>query len=104
MTWSQSIERRSIPLWLRPAAPTRPALVFQKLQEDLTARAQGLQAYWQAVPALMHNRDLWSSFLTRNRLPAAKPHDTDVLMAEAALRQELAAQTPNSKWANWRWH
>lgn len=83
-----------------PAQPTPAADSFAALGADLTERTHALQAYWKAVPAMMHNRDLWPSFLDRNHLLADTPHDPKVLAAEAALRTELAGNSPNPRWAD----
>lgn len=72
---------------------------YEKVATDLRARVQALQDYWKLVPSVMHNRDLWSSFLARNGMPADTPHEANVLAAEAALRQELAGAQPNPRWA-----
>jgi TonB family protein len=58
-----------------------------------------LQAYWQVSPNLMHNRDLWAEFLTRNHLPAATPHAKPVVDAEAELLARLATGTPSQEWS-----
>jgi TonB family protein len=41
------------------------------------------------VPAAIHNRDLWPSFLTLNNLPANTPHSAVVLAAEKAVLDSL---------------
>lgn len=83
-----------------PAKLTQGADSFAALGADLTARTRALEAYWKLVPSVMHNRDLWASFLDRNSLRANTPHDPQVLTAEAALRAELAGGTPNPRWAD----
>ncbi|HUN72313.1 MAG TPA: TonB family protein [Steroidobacteraceae bacterium] len=78
---------------------TQGADSFAAFGADLSARAHELGAYWKVVPTLMHNRDLWPTFLSRNGMAAATPHDRMVLAAEAALRKELAGNDPNPRWA-----
>jgi len=72
---------------------------FAKLTSDVTSRAKALQDYWRLVPAVTHNSNLWPSFLARNGMTADRPHNAEVIAAEAALRQELAAGDPNPRWA-----
>jgi TonB family protein len=72
---------------------------FQTLQSDMMARAQALEGYWGAVPPLMHNRQLWTSFLAHNHFAADTAHETRVLDAEAALRKELDQGEPGPQWA-----
>lgn len=72
---------------------------YEKFAAGLSARVQALQNYWKLVPAVMHNRDLWPSFLAHNDMPADTAHEPSVLAAEAALRQELAGSDPNPNWA-----
>jgi serine protease Do len=86
-------------------APKEPAKLtegpenFATLGADLSARVQALQDYWKISPVMMHNRDLWQSFLERNNMAATTPHEAKVLAAEAALRAELAGNDPNARWA-----
>ena len=82
-----------------PAKLTEGEDNFATLGADLAARAQALQDYWKIAPGMMHNRDLWQSFLERNGMAATTPHETNVLAAEAALRAELAGDDPNPRWA-----
>jgi TonB family protein len=72
---------------------------LQTLFQQMSDRFRGLQLYWKAVPLMMHNGDLWPSFLANNHLSATTPHDATVLAATAALRRELAATDPNPQWA-----
>lgn len=79
--------------------PTDETANYAKVVADLTSRVHALQDYWKIVPSIMHNRDLWPSFLAHNGMPADTPHEARVLAAEAALRQELAGSSPNPGWA-----
>jgi TonB family protein len=62
-------------------------------------RLEALQEYWSQYPAVMHNRDLWSTFLSRNALPADTPHDATVLVAEKMLLTALDSGVPAPEWA-----
>lgn len=81
------------------ARPADEGGSFTKVVADLTPRLHALQDYWRVVSSLMHNRDLWASFLAQNGMSADTPHDPSVLGAESALRQELAGGDPNPKWS-----
>lgn len=71
------------------------ASVFLKLRN----RSLALLHYWMAVPAMMHNRALWSSFLAHNHMAATTPHGHHVLAEVAELRHELAHGDPSPRWA-----
>ena len=77
-----------------PAKLTEGEDNFATLGADLAARAQALQDYWKIAPGMMHNRDLWQSFLERNGMAATTPHETNVLAAEAALPRSSQAMIP----------
>ena len=62
-------------------------------------RFSALQDYWREYPAVTRNRDLWSTFLSRNSLPADTVHDAAVLAAESALLAALNSGTPTPEWA-----
>lgn len=70
----------------------------RRLIKEGRQELEWLGAYWDEYPALMHNRDLWSSFLERNRWPAGTPHQPDVVSAEAALKQALKGPI-SDEWA-----
>ena len=57
-----------------------------------------LTGYWKYYPALTHNRDLWTEFLSRNRLAADTPHEQAVVDAEDALLAALADGVPAPRW------
>jgi len=61
----------------------------RKDQQTSGARAEVIAKYWSRVPAVMHNRALWTDFLQRNRLPADTAHDPGVVAAEKALLDSL---------------
>ncbi len=66
--------------------------------EDQKAKLAYFQAYWNLVPALMHNRDMFASFLERNHLPASRPHTATVLEAERSLLASLNTGHPSEDW------
>jgi serine protease Do len=67
--------------------------------KSYTERAAALQRYWVVVPYAVHNRDVWTTFLSRNHLPADTPHDAAVLAAESSLQQLMDSGPPTSEWA-----
>jgi TonB family protein len=64
-----------------------------------TKRAAALFDYWRIVPGVMHNRDLWSSFLERNHLLSTMGHRLAVVEAEAKLGRALENGDPGPDWA-----
>ncbi len=56
------------------------------------------QAYWNLVPALMHNRDMFGPFLEKNHLPATTAHTATVLEAERSLLASLSSGHPSEEW------
>ena len=66
---------------------------------ELRSRSLALLHYWMAVPPMMHNRALWSSFLAHNHMSATTPHGHRVLAEEAELRHDLAHGDPSPRWA-----
>jgi TonB family protein len=68
------------------------------LTGDQRARATVLFEYWALYPALTVNRDVWSSFLERNQLPAATAHSAAVLAAEAALQAKFNTGQISKQW------
>jgi serine protease Do len=67
--------------------------------EEQRARLEALRDYWKQYPALTRNRDMWSTFLSRNRMPANTPHEAAVLAAEDALLKALKSGQPEPVWA-----
>jgi len=65
------------------------------LEQDYLQRTKTILTYWAAVPALRHNRDMWGTFLARNRMPEETPHNRDVLTAEKALMDALHSSGPS---------
>jgi serine protease Do len=61
--------------------------------------ASALFDYWRIVPGVIHNRDLWSSFLERNQLPATTGHRVSVLELQSKFASTLEAGSPGSDWA-----
>jgi TonB family protein len=62
-------------------------------------RFEALRNYWKQYPALTRNREMWSTFLSRNRMPADTPHAAAVLAAEDALLKALRSGQPEPVWA-----
>ena len=60
---------------------------------------EALQDYWHRYPGLSHNRDMWSTFLSRNGMPADTPHQKEVTDAEDALRSVLE-NAPSPDWSS----
>ncbi len=67
------------------------------LDED-KQRLTWLGAYWSEYPALTHNRDLWTTFLQKNRWPSDTAHQPSVVSAEAQL-QEILRGPVSAEWA-----
>ena len=80
------------------------ALAADADAENLTAQVQQrlglLRKYWQQSQTMMHNRELWSSFLSRNRLPPDTPHGDAVKNAEKELLEALQSGVPSPAWAD----
>jgi TonB family protein len=66
---------------------------------EQSERLESLRLYWSQYPALTRNRDMWSTFLSRNRMPADTPHEATVLAAEDALLKALRSSQPEPVWA-----
>jgi serine protease Do len=75
-----------------------PGVDMEQLGKEFMPRADMLAKYWGTVPALRNNRDLWGSFLLRNRQPMTTPHSTDVLTAERTLVSALGDSSLNGQW------
>lgn len=65
---------------------------------DWNVRYNALIEYWVIVPALIHNRDLWKSYLTRNGFPAETRHNEAVRAAEPELERVLKDHPPGPDW------
>jgi TonB family protein len=65
---------------------------------DWSVRYNALIQYWVIVPALIHNRDLWSPFLKRNALNTVTGHSVVVNAAEAELQRVLKEHPPAPDW------
>jgi TonB family protein len=63
----------------------------ERLSIDLLSHARILISYWRQVPALTHNRDVWASFLAHNGWPVDKPHRSDIIAREQALKDSLSS-------------
>jgi TonB family protein len=61
--------------------------------------ADALFDYWRNVPGVVHNRDIWSSFLQRNDLPATTGHRVSVLEAQSKLNSTLDTGMPGPQWS-----
>ena len=72
---------------------------LETAEEDMSARASALSAYWVLVPALRNNRNLWAPFLSHNHLPLDTPHASAIAMAEDNLRAALRSAAPSADWA-----
>ena len=67
------------------------------LDED-KQRLAWLGSYWNEYPALTHNRDLWTTFLQKNRWSTDMPHQPTVVSAEAQLQRVLKGPV-SAEWA-----
>lgn len=67
--------------------------------DEKQRRLASLLSYWIQYPALEHNRDMWTEFLKRNRMPPATPHNAEVSAAQKTLLAELERNSPNAVWA-----
>jgi serine protease Do len=68
-------------------------------EAGFTDLSRSLTDYWNIAPHLVSNRDLWSSFLLKNHLPADTPHSAAVLTAESALQDLiLKGGPPTADW------
>lgn len=68
--------------------------------KTLSDRAGALRAYWMVAPTIVHDRDLWHAFLTRNHLADSTPHSADVLSAESSYDKVMRqAAFPTADWA-----
>ncbi len=61
-------------------------------------RAAALFDYWRNVPGVIHNRDLWASFLERNHLTGIPGHRVSVVEAQAQLARTLDNGDPGPEW------
>jgi serine protease Do len=64
---------------------------------DWNVRYNALIEYWVIVPALIHNRDLWKPFMTRNAMPESR-HNNVVIAAETGLQAVLKDHPPGPDW------
>jgi len=71
-----------------PAA--QASVVSQPVAAELERRSRDLSDYWGVAPSVVHNRDLWGTFLLRNHLPPDTRHSKAVLAAEEKLTTTLA--------------
>jgi TonB family protein len=69
-----------------------------KTLAEWNVRYDALIEYWVIVPALAHNRDLWKSFLARNKEPDRTRHSEVVSRAEAELLRVLKDHPPGLDW------
>jgi serine protease Do len=69
-----------------------------RTQAEWGARYNALIEYWVIVPALVHNRDLWKPFLSRNAMTADQQHGAAVSAAEAQLQTVLRDHAPGPDW------
>lgn len=67
-----------------------PGVDPEQMNKELLSRVQTLMGYWNLVPAITHNRDLWASFLARNGRPADTAHRVEIIAREQALRDTLS--------------
>ncbi|HMI37864.1 MAG TPA: energy transducer TonB, partial [Steroidobacteraceae bacterium] len=70
----------------------------QQLIKDMYQQTKMLWSYWAIVPALRHNREMWSTFLARNHRDLDTPHHPEVLAAEKALMEALQKGEPSEEW------
>lgn len=77
-----------------------PGANAEQLEREFTQRAQELENYWNVVPALMHNRDMWGGFLARNHRDLNTPHNLEVIGAEKALTEALHSDEPREDWVS----
>jgi serine protease Do len=80
------------------AAGRSPADTTNWMNEQ-RLRLDALQEYWKQYPAVTHNRDMWSAFLSRNGMPADTAHSAAVLVAERLLLKALESGVPAPEWA-----
>lgn len=66
--------------------------------EEQRQHMKALEDYWKQYPALTHNRDMWSEFLSRNRQPADTARDPAVISALSALLTVLKSGVPTAEW------
>ena len=65
---------------------------------EWNVRYNALIEYWVIVPALIHNRDLWTPFIKRNALTTIIGHSVMVNGAEAELQRVLKVHPPGPDW------
>ena len=69
------------------------------LMKSMMFQVKPLAEYWRTVRPVQSNRDIWSAFLARNKLPPSTPHGPAVQAAEKALADAQAKSTlPESNW------
>jgi serine protease Do len=75
----------------KPANPAAQAgVVSQPVVAELERRSRDLSDYWEVAPSVVHNRDLWGTFLLRNHLPPDTRHNKAVLAAEEKMTTTLS--------------
>jgi len=65
--------------------------------DEWNARYNALIEYWVIVPALVHNRDMWSPFLARNAMSGTQ-HNSIVNADELELERVLKEHPPGPDW------
>ncbi len=97
-TWSQDL--RDFYSAYKARAKSKAVGTIADLESDPQERQrfQSLVEYWKNYPSLSHNRDMWSSYLSRNGMPPDTPHDATVMAAENSLITALNGGTPTPEW------
>ena len=67
--------------------------------EETRRRAAALEAYWRLAALLVHSREVWPTFLARNRLAPSTVHEKAVLDAEARINAAFE-HPPGPEWAD----
>jgi serine protease Do len=89
------------PIGAGSAAKAQSAVAtLTTLQKTYEERVQAMQDYWRIAPSLVHDRDLWQSFLVHNHLPADTPHEPAVLAAESSFNELVGrGEAPTTEWS-----
>jgi TonB family protein len=69
-----------------------------QVDSESAKHAAALFDYWRTVPGVVHNRDLWPSFLELNHLPNTTAHRLSVVEAQAKLARTLDEGNPGPEW------
>jgi serine protease Do len=85
-------------LWNPEEKPDSRNAAHGRTPAEWNSRYNALIEYWVIVPALVHNRDLWNPFLTRNEMPDSTRHNAVVSGAEAELHAVLKDHPPGPDW------